>query len=69
MLLVDMKMPKGCVECPFSRYSLSGISCGLIEGKTLFRRDDVINKRSPSDICPLREIKDEKGAENAKTDI
>ena len=69
MLLVDMKMPKGCVECPFSRYSLSGISCGLIEGKTLFRRDDVINKRSPSGICPLREIKDEKGAENGKTDI
>ena len=23
--------------------------------------DDVINKRSPSGICPLREIKDENG--------
>ena len=56
MIQIDMEMPKGCVECPFSRYSLSGISCGLIEGKTLFKRDDVINQRSPSGICPLREV-------------
>lgn len=59
MILVEMEMPKGCVECPFSRYSLSGISCGLIKEKTLFRRDDVINQRSPSGICPLREVKHE----------
>ena len=57
MIQIDIEMPKGCIDCPCSAFSLSGVSCNTIAGESLFKREFVTDKRP--ECCPLKEVKNQ----------
>lgn len=60
MILIDMEMPKGCVDCPFCKGCKSPKDFPFIDCKFIGRIGSMFNFEQGKPVdCPLKEYKQE----------